>query len=124
MTPKALLAQVAILESVAGSVREGLWRLRFRTGPAASMKVGKATLLLHLAGGEAPPLLEILKPVKTSAAVEAQREGWITARIDVRCAQRLIDREEWLEFRSPGAPMFHLPSQTGFAPYLVAEGTR
>jgi hypothetical protein len=86
--------------------------------------VAKATLLLHLTGGESPSALEILKPVKLRAAVEPQREGWITARIDVRCAQRLIDRDEWLEFRAPGSPVFHLPSQPGFAPYLVAEGTR
>jgi len=124
LTPTALLAQVAILESVAGSVREGTWRLRFRTGPAARMKVAKATLLLHLTGGESPRVLEISKPAKVRAAVEPQRDGWITARIDVRCAQRLIDHDDWLEFRAPGSPVFHLPSQTGFAPYLVAEGTR
>jgi hypothetical protein len=122
LAPAALLAQVAILESVAGSSRDGVWRLRFRTGPAARMKAAKATLLLHVAGGKAPASLEILKPVKGRAAITDQREGWITARLDPRCAQRLIDRDDWLEFRADGTVLFHLPSQTGFAPYLVAEG--
>lgn len=122
--PAAVFAQVAILESVAGSVRDGLWRLRFRTGPASKVKAVTATLLLHLAGGETPGFLEVLKPVKGRAAAAAQREGWITARLDPRCAQRIIDRDEWLEFRAPGSPLFHLQSHTGFVPYIVVEGSR
>lgn len=116
------LAQVAILESVAGSSRDGVWRLRFRTGPAAKMRVAKATLLLHLAEGETPAALEVLKPAKGRVSLLPQRDGWMTAQLDVRCAQRLVDGEAWLEFRTSTATVFHLPSQTGFAPYLVVEG--
>lgn len=115
-------AQVAILESVAGSARDGLWRLRFRTGPAAKMRVAKSTLLLHLAEGEPPASLEVLKPQKLRVEPQPQRDGWITAQLDARCAQRLVDGEPWLEFRTSLNVVFHLPSQTGFAPYLVVEG--
>ncbi len=115
-------AQVAILESVAGSVRDGVWRLRFRTGPAAKMRVAKSTLLLHVAKGEPPPSLEVLKPLKARVVPQPQRDGWITAQLDPRCAQRLVDGEPWLEIRTSMDFMFHLPSQTGVAPYLVVEG--
>lgn len=122
LVPAPLSGQVAILESVAGSERGGVWRLRFRTGPAARMKAARATLLLHLAAGTAPGSLEVLKPMKGRIPVAQQRDGWVTAPLEPRCAQRLIDRDEWLEFRAEGSVQFHLPSHTGFAPYLVAEG--
>jgi hypothetical protein len=118
----AVRAQVAILESVAGSVRDGVWRLRFRTGPAAKMRVAKSTLLIHLADGESPQSIDVLKPLKGRVAPQPQRDGWITVQLDARCAQRLVDGETWLEFRASPNTAFHLPSQTGFAPYLVVEG--
>lgn len=124
LAPTALPGQVAILESVAGSARGGVWRLRFRTGPATRMKAAKATLLLHLAEGETPGGIEILKPLKGRAAVAPQRDGWVTVTLDPRCAQKLLETDAWLEFRAPPGAVFHLPSQTRFAPYLVAEGEK
>jgi len=115
-------AQVAILESVAGSVQDGVWRLRFRTGPAARVRVARATLLLHIAAGAAPDFIDIVKPLKGRAETRLQRDGWITAQIPARCAQRLLDQEGFLEFKAAPSLAFHLPSQTGFAPYLVVEG--
>lgn len=117
-----LYAQVAILDSIAGSSRDGVWRLRFRTGPAVKMRVGKATLLLHMMESPAPDSIDILKPVKGRAEAQPQRDGWITVSIDPKCAQRVVDSDAWLEFRAVPAASFHLPAKTGFAPYLVLEG--
>jgi hypothetical protein len=122
LAPGPLRGQVAILESVAGGKREGVLRFRFRTGPAAKLQVGKATLLLHVAEGKPPAALEILKPMKGSAAVQIQREGWVTVLLSPKCAQRLVDEDAWLEIRAPEQVSVHLPSQPGYAPYLVVEG--
>jgi hypothetical protein len=121
--PAWLAAATAILECSSAVRREGEVRFSFRPTPAVRLKPEKATLLLHVASGEAPKLLEVRSPKRMRLEAMAQEKGWVTAQLPAGLAAALLKNPEaWLVVAESEGLRFDLASRKETAPYLVVEG--
>lgn len=125
----SLRAERALLECTANApgevvslARRAVTRLEFRTALVEGWSVSRATLLLHLAGGEAPREVDVAVAgggFRRSATRQAAG-GWIEIELD---RALLKDVAKPLLVRARPGLRFHTRQTIQFSPYLIVEGS-